>query len=155
MKELVLTLLILVIVFVLFAIIAFIMCKIMFFWIDKNNREFEEKHPDYIKFKNKYNELLQESMNIWNSTMPDKRKEVDKCIEEMKYYPESSEWYEYYKAKLDVAKMRISECKGKYEEKKVEIYEFVKANKAIIESIKDERLDEYQNFINMFDLENI
>ena len=78
MKELVLTLLILVIVFVPFAIIAFIICKIMFFWIDKNNREFEEKHPDYIKFKNKYNELLQESMNIWNSTMPDKRKEVDK-----------------------------------------------------------------------------
>ena len=54
MKELVLTLLILVIVFVPFAIIAFIICKIMFFWIDKNNREFEEKHPDYIKFKNKY-----------------------------------------------------------------------------------------------------
>ena len=40
-------------------------------------------------------------------------------------------------------------------QKKVEIYEFVKANKAIVESIKDERLDEYQNFINMFDLENI
>ena len=73
----------------------------------------------------------------------------------MKYYPESSEWYKYYKAKLDVAKMRISECKGKYEAKKVEIYEFVKANKAIVESIKDERLDEYQNFIDMFDLENI
>ena len=117
MKELVLTLLILVIVFVPFVIIAFIICKIMFFWIDKNNREFEEKHPDYIKFKNKYNELLQESINIWNSTIPDKRKEVDKCIEEMKYYPESSEWYEYYKAKLDVAKMRFQNARGNMKKK--------------------------------------
>ena len=131
MKELVLTLLILVIVFVPFAIIAFIICKIMFFWIDKNNREFEEKHPDYIKFKNKYNELLQESINIWNSTIPDKRKEVDKCIEEMKYYPESSEWYEYYKAKLDVAKMRISECKEKYEAKKLRFMNLLKRIKRL------------------------
>ena len=155
MKELVSTLLILAIIFIPFAIIAFIICKIMFFCIDKNNREFEEKHIDYIKFKNRYDELQQESMNIWNSTMPDKRKEVDKCIEEMKYYSESSEWYEYYKAKLDVARMRISECKEKYEAKEVEIYEFVRANKSIIESIKYERFNEYQNFIDMFDLEDI
>ena len=73
----------------------------------------------------------------------------------MKYYSESSEWYEYYKAKLDVARMKISECKEKYEAKEVEIYEFVRANKSIIESIKYERFNEYQNFIDMFDLEDI
>lgn len=155
MKEWVLTLLIMAVIIVIFAIPAFIMCKILFYWIDKNNREFEEKYPDYIEFKNKYHDLQQESMNIWNSTMPDERKEVDKCIEEMKYYTESSEWYKYYKLKLDVARMRISECKEKYEAKEVEIFEFVKANKAIIDSIKDERTNEYQNFVDTFDIENI
>lgn len=149
------TLLIMAVIIVIFAIPAFIMCKILFYWIDKNNREFEEKYPDYIEFKNKYHDLQQESMNIWNPTMPDERKEVDKCIEEMKYYTESSEWYKYYKLKLDVARMRISECKEKYEEKEVEIFEFVKANKAIIDSIKDERTKEYQNFVDTFDIENI
>ena len=155
MKEWVLTLLIMAVIIVIFAIPAFIMCKILFYWIDKNNREFEEKYPDYMEFKNKYHDLQQESMNIWNSTMPDERKEVDKCIEEMKYYTESSEWYKYYKLKLDVARMRISECKEKYEAKEVEIFEFVKANKAIIDSIKDERTNEYQNFVDTFDMENI
>lgn len=155
MKELALTLLVITILFVIFAVPAFIICKIMFFWIDKNKREFEKKHPDYIEFLNKYHKLQQEPMNIWNSTMPDEHREVDKCIEEMKYYPKSSEWYEYYESKLDVARMKILECKEKYDAKEIEIYEFVKANKAIIESIKKERQEEYRNFVEMFDLENI
>lgn len=155
MKELLLTLLIFAVLLIIFAIPAFVICKIMFFWIDRNNRKFEEKHPDYIEFLNKYHELQYELMDIWDSTMPDKHREVDKCIEEMKYYPKSSEWYGYYESKLDIARMRISECKEKYEAKNVEIYDFVKLNRPIIESIKDERPKDYQTFTDILGLENI
>ena len=49
----------------------------------------------------------------------------------------------------------LTHSEEKSESKEFEIFEFVKANKAIIDSIKDERTNEYQNFVDAFDIENI
>lgn len=85
-------------------------------------------------------------MDIWNSTMPDCIKEVDYCLEKMKYYPKYSENYQYYEARADVARMKIDRCKEEYDKKECEIFQLVKENKGVIESIKEDRTELYNDW---------
>ena len=117
----------------------------------KNKRKrFESKFPQYIKFLEEYDKLQQESLDIWHSTMPHRKREVDRCVEEMKYYPEHSEKYQYYENKLNVARRLIEECQEKYDKKENEIIQHVKNNREVIESIKDARPKCYQDWVDNY-----
>ena len=122
---------------------AIIICKIQEFYYNRKEKKFAEKHPEYIEFRNKFNELQKESLDIWNS------------IEEMKYYPEYSESYKYYKNKLNVAQRKIDKCKEEYDRKENEIYQFVQANKALIETIRDDNFDSYVSWVENFNLDKV
>ena len=134
---------------------AIIICKIQEFYYNRKEKKFAEKHPEYIEFRNKFNELQKESLDIWNSIMPDCRREIAYCIEEMKYYPEYSESYKYYKNKLNVAQRKIDKCKEEYDRKENEIYQFVQANKALIETIRDDNFDSYVSWVENFNLDKV
>ena len=124
--------------------------KIMNFYYVIKRKRFENQFPQYMKFLDEHDKLQQESLDIWNSTMPQRKREVERCIEEMKYYPEYSEKYQYYKSKLDVARRLIEECQEKYDKKEIEIYLHVENNRDVIKSIKDVIPDCYQNWVNSY-----
>lgn len=128
------------------AIIGIIISKIIDFNFNIKEKKFSSRHPKYIEFANKYNKLQREQMDIWNSTMPDCIKEVDYCLEKMKYYPKYSENYQYYEARADVARMKIDRCKEEYDKKECEIFQLVKENKGVIESIKEDRTELYNDW---------
>lgn len=129
------------------AIIGIIISKIIDFNFNIKEKKFSSRHPKYIEFANKYNKLQREQMDIWNSTMPDCIKEVDYCLEKMKYYPKYSENYQYYEARADVARMKIDRCKEEYDKKECEIFQLVKENKGVIDGIKDERPKLYDSWV--------
>lgn len=151
--EALLILAVLVCVFMVIAIPTIIFCKAMDFYYNKKEKKFNEKHPEYIEFRKKYQKLQYELSDIWNATMPDCRREVEYCIGEMKYYPDFSESYKYYKNKLNVAQRKIEKCKEEYDKKENEIYKLVQANKATIETIKDDDFDSYVSWVERFNLE--
>ena len=124
--------------------------KIMNFYYVSKRKRFENQFPQYMKFLDEHDKLQQESLDIWNSTMPQRKREVERCIEEMKYYPEYSEKYQYYANKLDVARRLIEECQEKCDKKEIEIRQHVEDNRKVIESIKDVKPDCYQNWINSY-----
>lgn len=128
------------------AIIAVIASKIICFYTDKKEQKFNSRHPDYVEFIDKYNKLRSESSkSITNGYSL--KKEVDDCLEKMKYYPEYSENYQYFESKWDVARMKIDEMKTKYDKKEQEIHQFVKDNQEIINSIKDDRPELYDSWV--------
>ena len=106
-------------------------------YYEKKEKKFNKTHQEYIKFLEQFNKMREELWTI-DRIMPKYRKTVDECLKEMKYYPEFSEWYKYYKNKLDVSQRLLESYKKDYEKKSCEIYNFVRANKSAIETIKDE-----------------
>ena len=138
--------------FMIIAIPTTIFCCAMKFYYSRKEKKFTEKHPEYTEFMKKYMKLQHEASCIWNG-MPNYRREVEHCIEEMKYYPEYSETYQYLKNKLNVARRKIEECKTKSDQKNVEIHQFVRANKTAIETIKDDDLNSYNNWVARFNLD--
>lgn len=101
----------------------------------RKQQKFEKRNPEYIKYLVKYRDLQQELLDIWNSTMPKCRKDVDYCLNEMKYYPKYSEIYQYYESRLDVNRQKIERCKQKYYEKKMQIEKFEEENKEVINNV--------------------
>lgn len=152
MQELLLTIFILVVLVTIVAIPVVIINKLIDFRFKRKEKLFNEIHPDYIDFVEKHNKLQQESLDIWNFTMPDCKREVDYCLEEMKYYPKYSETYQYYEAKLDVARMKIDKCKEEYDKKQCEILQLVEENKDIMESIKEDNRKLYNHWVHKYRL---
>lgn len=131
------------------AIIAVIISKIICFCINKKEKKFNSKHPDYVEFIDKYNSLRSETNKIIGNIYKLKIK-VDDCLEKMKYYPEYSKNYQYYKSKLDVARMKIDKCKEEYDKKECEIFQLIKENKDVIESMKEDRTELYNDWVEKY-----
>lgn len=121
----------------------------------RKEKIFNEKHPKYIEFRKKFDKLQNESMKIWNDTMPDCRREVEYCLEEIKYHPQYSEKYQYLEAKLDVARRKIERCQDEYDKKENEIYLFVQANKDAIEELRDDDFNSYVSWVERYNLDKV
>ena len=131
------------------------LCKAIDVYYDKKREKFANKHPKYMKFNEIVKKLLDEKTEIWNSTMPNCRKEVEYCIKEMKYYPEHSEKYQYLEAKLDVARREIEKCQEEYDKKENEIYLFVQANKDAIEELRNDAFGVYVSWVKRYNLDKV
>lgn len=145
-----LTLVAVVVIVIAFLMPFIVMSKIMDLYHGRKRKKFENQFPQYMKFLDEHDKLQQESLDIWNSTMPQRKREVERCIEEMKYYPEYSEKYQYFKSKLDVARRLIEKCQEEYDKKEIEIHLHVKNNRDVIESIKDVKPNCYQTWVNNY-----
>ena len=119
---------------------------------EKKEKKFSDSHPEYMEFLNEFNKLQREASEIWNETMPECRREVDRCLEEIKYYPKTSERYLYLDNKLNVTKRKIEVCQKEYDEKENEIFQLVLANKSVIKTIKDDDFESYTNWVKRFHL---
>jgi archaellum component FlaC len=139
-------------VFILITIIfCIIINKISDFFFNEKEKTFSNKHAEYIVFCEKYNDLHNELCAL-RSQISKYKKTVDHCLEEMKYYPQYSEYYQYYESKLNVTRDMIHRGREANEIKEQEIYDFVKNNKSVIESIKDDRKELYKNWHDRYDL---
>jgi len=127
----------------------------MAFYYDRKEKKFNEKQQKDIEFREKLNKLQSESSEIWNATMPECRREVEYCVEEMKYYPKYSEKYQYLNNKLDIACRKIEKCQKEYDKKENEIYLFVQANKDAIEELRDDDFNSYASWVKRFNLDKV
>lgn len=150
MKEALIGLGVVVAVFLAILIPIIVIDKIIECYYKNKRKKFEKQFPQYMKFLDEHDKLKQESLNIWNSTMPQRKREVEHCVEEMKYYPEHSEKYQYYASKLDVSRRLIEKCQEEYDKKETEILLHVENNKQVIESIKDVRPKSYQDWVDSY-----
>ena len=153
--ELLLSLAVLIVVLLAIAVPTIIICKIMDIYYKRKEKIFNEKHPKYIEFRKKFDELQNESMKIWNDTIPDCRREVEYCLEEIKYHPQYSEKYQYLEAKLDVTRRKIERCQDEYDKKENEIYLFVQANKDAIEELRDDDFNSYVSWVERYNLDKV
>lgn len=143
------------IIFAICAIVIIVMDKCTNIYYRNKEKRFNETHQEYIQFLEQFNTMRDELWEI-DRIMPKYRKTVDECLTEMKYYPEFSEWYKYYKNKLDVSQRLLESYKEDYEKKNCEIYDFVRANKTAIETIKDEDGGtSYKDWVRMYKLDDV
>ena len=146
-------------------LIIFAICTIAMVVTDKctniyhrnKEKKFNETHQEYVQFLEQFNTMRDE---LWKTEedLPSYRNTVKTCLEEMVYYPRYSEWYTYYENQLKVARFKIEKCKDAYEKKNTEIYNFVRANKAAIETIKDEDdvpFYNYQTWVRIYKLDDL
>ena len=150
MIEMLLGLGLIAIIFLGIIILIKIIDKITDYYYKKKREKFEKQFPEYIRFLYEYDILQQASRDIWNSVMPQCKQEVEHCLEEMKYYPEHSEKYQYYKNRLIIARCSIDKCQEDYDKKQNQILTHLKNNKKVIESIKEVRPQEYERWINNY-----
>ena len=134
---------------------AVMICAAIGFYLDIKEKKFNEKHPEYIEFCKEYGRLQDESIEIWNSTMPDCRAEIEYCLGEIKYHSEYSQKYQYLNNKLNVARRQLEKCQDEYDKKENEIYQFVQANKSVIETIKDDDFNSYVSWVERFKLDKV
>lgn len=153
--ELLIVLVVIVSLILIMVIPAVIICKIMDIFYKRKEKIFNEKHLKYIEFRKKFDELQNESMKIWNNTIPDCRREVEYCLEEIKYHPQYSEKYQYIEAKLDVTRRKIERCQDEYDKKENEIYLFVQDNKDAIEELRDDDFNSYISWVERYNLDKV
>jgi predicted nucleic acid-binding protein len=91
-------------------------------------------------------------MDIWNATVPGYMSNVRYYIDKMQYYPEDSEYYQELKEKLDIAREKINKCRQEQNLRELEISNFVKDNKHIIENIKGTDKELYDMWVREYDL---
>jgi hypothetical protein len=133
------------------ATIIFVLDKVDDFNLNKKEEKFVQKHSDYIKFKEKYDELRKETYN-YKSIIATYKNQIDYYLKEMIYYPKYSEYYQYLEAKIDVKREEINTYKEKCDLKEVIILEFVEDNRKVIESIKEDRKEIYDYYIKKYNL---
>jgi uncharacterized coiled-coil DUF342 family protein len=145
------------VLFALAAICIYILIvTIIYIIINKiSDFSFNNKHLDYIEFKKKYDELRRtifDDVDDIDSAIKFYKKRVDYYLEEIKYYPENSEYHQYLEKELDTTRERINKYKEESGEKRSEISKFVKDNRDVIESIKEDKRELYDYWVNSYDL---
>jgi hypothetical protein len=134
------------------AITCIVISKILNFYFNKKEKIFNNKHADYINFYEKYEKLKNELYTL-KTNISKYKGMVDHYLKEMKYFPECSEWYQYYEAKLNVTRCTIDRNQEACNTKEQEILDFVKTNRNIIESIKEDKRELYNDWIDRYNLE--
>lgn len=142
----------LVILLILFIVIP-LLCVFCMLIIDLKHKHdvkaFEKNHPDFIKFRDKYEKMLS-SNNMWLNIRAAKES-IKKKMEDIQYYPLESEKYYLIKSEIEECRRFILDTENDEEKLNNEMYKFVVENKSVIDSIKECDKEAHRNWMKVYE----